>query len=67
MTTIIIKPKSKSETSFLSRLFRKMNIDARIVEEKIPNEETIKAINDVEERKGIRVKDSNELFGQLGI
>jgi hypothetical protein len=44
-----------------------MNIDTLIVEEPTPNYETIRAIEDVEKKKGTRVKDSGELFSQLGI
>lgn len=67
MTTIIIKPKSKKEATFLSRLFKKMNVEASIVEEALPNYETIEAIRDVEAKKGIHSKDAEELFDTLDI
>ena len=67
MTAIVIKPKNKKEESFLKELLKKMNIDTHIVEESTPNYETIRAIEDVEKKKGKRVKDSSELFSKLGI
>jgi hypothetical protein len=67
MTAIVIKPKNKEEETFLKELLKKMNIDTLIVEEPTPNYETIRAIEDVENKKGTRVKDSGELFTQLGI
>ena len=67
MTTIIIKIRSKDEKNLLTRLLKKMNIEASVVEEPSPNIETLKAINDVENRKGILTKDSKELFDLLGI
>ena len=67
MTTIIIKPKTKEEQNFLSRLLKKMNVEASIVEEPSPNYDTRKAIEDVHFKKGTRVKDSNDLFAKLGI
>lgn len=67
MKTIIIKPKSKEEQNFLSRLMKKMNVEASIVEEPSPNYDTRKAMEDVHLKKGVRVKDSNELFAKLGI
>lgn len=66
-TTIIIKPKNKAEKNLLTRLFKKMSIEAEVVEESIPNPETNKAINDVEIGKGVKVKGSKELFFKLGI
>ncbi len=44
-----------------------MNIEIQIMEENEPNYETIKAIEDVEKRNGIRTKNSKELFDVLGI
>ena len=44
-----------------------MNIEIQIVEEPIPNYETLKAIEDVENKKGISTKNSKELFATLGI
>ena len=67
MTTILIKPKSKSEYNLLTRLLKKMNIEIQVVEESTPNYETRKAIEDVENKKGIRSKNSKELFDSLGI
>ena len=67
MTTIVIKPKSKAEKNLLTRLLKKMNIEAQVVEEPMPNYETRKAMEDVENKKGTRLKDSQELFNTLGI
>lgn len=67
MTTIVIRPKNKAEKEFLSRLLKKMNIDSQFIEEAVPNFETQQAIEDVEDKKGIKVKDSQELFSKLGI
>ena len=67
MTTIVIRPKNKAEKEFLSRLLKKMNIDSQFIEEAVPNFETLQAIEDVEHKKGIKVKDSQELFSKLGI
>ena len=67
MTTIVIKPKNKAEKIFLTRLLKKMNIETQFIEEPIPNYETRQAIKDVEQQKGIKVKDSQELFSKLGI
>ncbi|MCD6354686.1 MAG: hypothetical protein J7L95_03970 [Prolixibacteraceae bacterium] len=67
MTTIIIKPKTKSEYNLLTRLLKKMNIDMQVVEEPAPNYETKKAIEDTEAHIGIRAKDAKELFDTLGI
>ena len=67
MNTIVIKPKTKEEQDFLTRLFEKMNVDASIVEESAPNYETQKAMEDVRLKKGTKVKDTKELFTKLGI
>jgi len=67
MTTIVIKPKSKEEKNLLTLLLKKMNIEIQVVEEHMPNYETRKAMDDVENKKGIRLKDSQELFNALGI
>ena len=67
MTTILIKPKTKSEYNLLTRLLKKMNIEIQVVEEAMPNYETLKAIEDVESKKGIKTKNSKELFDTLGI
>jgi len=67
MTTILIKPKNKAEKEFLIRLFKKMNIETQFVDEPLPNPKTRKAMQDVENKKGTKVKDSKELFSKLGI
>lgn len=67
MTTLVIKPKSKEEEDLLTRLLKKMNIEVQLFEEPLPNYKTLKAMDDVLQRKGNRVKDSNELFSKLGI
>mgnify|MGYP006971728400 CR=1 FL=1 len=67
MTTIVIKPKTKEEQDFLTSLLQKMNIDANIVEEPSPNYETRKAMEEVELKKGTKVKNTKELFTKLGI
>jgi hypothetical protein len=67
MTTIVIKPKTKEEQDFLTHLLEKMNIEASVVEELMPNYETRKAMEDVHQKKGKKVKDAQELFTKLGI
>lgn len=67
MNKIVIKPKTLEEQDFLTSLFKKMNIDASVVEELVPNYETQKAIKDVHMKKGTKVKDTKELFTKLGI
>jgi len=67
MTTIVIKPRSKAEKEFLTHLLKKMNIDAQLVEDSMPNYETKKAMEEVHRKKGIKVKDSAELFSKLEI
>ena len=67
MAKIIVKPKNKEEESFLTRLLKKMHVKVEIIEESSPNEETQKAIEDVENKKGTKVKDSQDLFNKLGI
>jgi len=67
MAKIIVKPKNKEEESFLTRLLKKMHVKVEIIEESSPNEETQKAIEDVENKKGTKVKDSQDLFDKLGI
>lgn len=67
MTTIVIKPKSKAEIEFLTRLLKKMNVNAQLVEEDVPNYKTVKAMEDVEKRKGKKAKDAGKLFNELGI
>ena len=67
MTTIIIKPKTEAEYTLLTQLLKRMNIDIQLVDEPEPNYETRKAMEDVENKKGVRMKDSEELFDTLGI
>lgn len=67
MTTIVIKPKNKAEKEFLSRLLKKLNIETQFIEEPMPNSETKRAMEDVEHKKGTKVKDSQELFSRLGL
>jgi hypothetical protein len=67
MTTIIITPKTKDDIDLLTLLFKKMKIEAQIFEEPEPNDETLKAINEVNAAKGTRAESSKKLFKQLGI
>ena len=67
MKTIVIKPKSKAESDFLTQLLKKMNIESDLVDEWDPNELTKAAMEDTNRKKGIKVENSNELFKQLGI
>jgi len=67
MTTIVIKPKTKQEKDFLTRLLKKMNIEMNLVEEPLPNYETKMAMEDVQGKKGNKVKDAKDLFTKLGI
>ena len=67
MTTILVKPRTKREQLFLTRLFKKMNVEAHIVHESVPNFETRKAMEDVEMKKGERAENSEDLFNKLGI
>ena len=67
MTTIVINPKTKEELDFLTNLLKKMNVEASVVEEHIPNYQTRKAIEDVHQKKGRKVKNAQELFTKLGI
>ena len=67
MAKIIVKPKNKEEQNFLTRLLKKMNVKAEVVDESLPNKETQKGIEDVENKKGTKVKNSQDLFNKLGI
>ena len=67
MTTIVIKPKTKEEHNLLTQMLRKMNIEIQLVEEPLPNYDTLEAMKDAETRKGTNAKDSKELFDTLGI
>lgn len=63
MTTIVIKPRTKAETNFLTRLLKKMNIDAKLVEEPMPDYETHKTMEDMHHRKGTKLNNLDELLG----
>ena len=67
MNTLIIKPRSEEEQEFLTDLLKKLDVEVNIVEEPVPNYETRKAMEDVNARKGAKVKDSDELFTNFGI
>jgi antitoxin component of RelBE/YafQ-DinJ toxin-antitoxin module len=67
MTTILIKPKTKAEYNLLTKLLKRMNIEIQLIEENNPNTETLKAIEDVKKREGIKEKNAQELFDTLGI
>jgi len=67
MTTIVIKPKTKEEKNFLTRLLKKLNIESQVVEEPSPNYETRKAMKDVTRKKGTKSKNAKELFTKLGV
>ena len=67
MTTIIIKPKSKEEEDLLTLMLKKMNIEISLVDEPNPNYKTTEAIKEVEQKKGFRVRNSQEFFTELGI
>jgi len=67
MPTIIIKPKTPEETKLLTSLLKKMNIEAELFEEPVPNYETRKAIKDVEDKKGSKASNSKDLFNKLDI
>jgi len=67
MSTIVIKPKNKAEEALLTKMLKKMNVDALLVQEPFPNYDTIAAIQDVESDRGTKVKDSADLFKKLGL
>ena len=67
MSTIIIKPRNKSEEALLTKMLKKMNVDIQLVQESIPNYETQKAIEDAESSKVIKVKNAQDLFNKIGI
>jgi len=67
MSTIIIKPKNRDEEALLTKLLITMNVDSYLVQEPFPNYDTLKAIQDVESKKGNKVEDSTDLFNKLGI
>lgn len=65
MKTIVIKPKSKDEELLLTKLLKRMNVEAHLVDEKSPNATTKDAIKDVEDNKGTHVNSAKELFEEL--
>ena len=65
--TIVIKQKNKAGEQLLTSLLKKMNLAAHLVEEPSPNYKTKQAISDVKSKKGTKMKDSIELFTELGI
>jgi len=67
MKTIVIKPKDKAEETLLTKLLKRMNVEAHLIDEKTPNATTQQAIKDVENNKGTHVKDAKELFSELGL
>jgi len=67
VTTIIATPKTKEEINLLTSLFKRMNIEAKVVEEPVPNYETRKAMEDVERKIGNKAKNSEDLFSKPGI
>ncbi|MDY0255370.1 MAG: hypothetical protein RBR30_13310 [Tenuifilaceae bacterium] len=67
MSTLIIKAKSEEEHKFLKMLLKKMHIEVKEVDESSPNYSTLEAIEDARQKKGTVVKDSSELFNNLGI
>jgi hypothetical protein len=67
MSTIVIKPKNKAEEALLTKMLKKMNIDAQLVHEPFPNYDTLAAIQDVELERGTKVKDAADLFKKLGL
>jgi len=67
MKTIIIKPKNKEEEVLLTKLLKRMNIEAHLVDEKSTNATAQQAINDVENNKGTHVKDAKELFREFRV
>ena len=44
-----------------------MNVEMNLVEEPLPNYETKMAMEDVQGKKGNKVKDAKDLFTKLGI
>jgi len=67
MKTIVIKPKNKEEETLLTKLLKRMNVEAHLIDEKSPNAVTQQAVKDVENKKGTHVKDAKELFEEFGI
>ncbi len=68
-----IKLKINEKTSYGKALLELIKIGilekkgVEIVEENMPNAETVRAIDDVEKGKTFKVKNSKQLFEELGI
>ena len=67
MSTIVVKPKNKAEEALLTKMLKKMNVNAQLVHEPFPNYDTITAIQDVESGRGTLAADSKDLFSKIGI
>jgi hypothetical protein len=67
MTTMVIKPKNKAEEALLTQMLRKMNVEAHLVHEPLPNYDTRSAIQDTASSKGTKAKNAEDLFRKLGI
>jgi hypothetical protein len=67
MATILVKPKNIEEFNLIQEILKKMKISSKVVEDKEFNAETIKAIEAVKSGKTTKVKNSKDLFEQLGI
>jgi len=63
MTTIIINTRSKEAKKMVE--FLKATRYARVIEESIPNEETLEAIDEVEEGKVNSYSSAKELISSL--
>jgi len=60
MTTILIKPKTRSEYNLLTRLLKKMNIEIQVVEEHLSNEKTLNTIAELEDTEYLSRSPANE-------
>ena len=67
MNAIVKNSRNKKEETFLKEFLKNMNVETHIVNEPVPNNETIWAIEDVEKKKGTHVKDSGELFSNRSV
>jgi len=67
MNTLVIKPRSEEEQEFLTNLLKKLDVEVNVVEEPTPNYETKRAMEDVNNKKGTKVDNSEELFTKLGM
>lgn len=67
MATVQVKIKTNTKRGkHIFGLLQEMAKTGRDIEfENIPNEETIKAINDAREKKGMKAESVDELFDQL--